>query len=31
MLVPFVAAMVPSVDLVARRAVISPPTGLLEL
>lgn len=30
-LVPFVAAMVPSVDLVARRAVISPPTGLLEL
>jgi 16S rRNA processing protein RimM len=31
LLVPFVAKIVPSVDLVARRAVIEPPEGLLEL
>jgi 16S rRNA processing protein RimM len=30
-LVPFVAAIVPSVDLAARRVVIDPPEGLLEL
>lgn len=30
-LVPFVAAMVPTVDLAARRVVVDPPQGLLEL
>jgi 16S rRNA processing protein RimM len=30
-LVPFVATMVPTVDLAARRVVVSPPPGLLEL
>jgi 16S rRNA processing protein RimM len=30
-LVPFVAAMVPAVQLAARRIVITPPPGLLEL
>ena len=30
-LVPFVAAMVPEVDLAARRVVVDPPEGLLEL
>jgi len=29
-LVPFVSAMVPEVDLVARRIVIDPPEGLLD-
>jgi 16S rRNA processing protein RimM len=31
MLIPFVAAIVPTVDLVGRRMVIDPPDGLLEL
>jgi 16S rRNA processing protein RimM len=31
LLVPFVAAMVPTVDVAARRVVIDPPDGLLEL
>jgi 16S rRNA processing protein RimM len=31
LLVPFVAEIVPSVDLTARRAVITPPEGLFEL
>jgi 16S rRNA processing protein RimM len=31
LLVPFVAAIVPTVDLTARRVVVDPPPGLLEL